>query len=59
MRYLASLSIKGTYGFTTLKWSARQDLNLQPPAPKAGAIPLRYWLFEVVREGVEPTSLGS
>ncbi len=59
MRYLASPSIRGTYGSSALRWSARQDLNLQPPAPKAGALPFCYWLIEVVGGGVEPTSLGS
>src|SRR5215471_11178742 len=26
-------------GWTKLRWSGREDLNLRPPAPKAGALP--------------------
>ena len=28
--------------YTRIKWSGREDLNLRPPAPKAGASKLRY-----------------
>jgi hypothetical protein len=34
-------------------WSPRQDLNLQPPGPKPGAMPLRYSMM-AGKEGVEP-----
>jgi hypothetical protein len=35
---LTSLN-RSTYSMQEVRWSGRQDLNLRPPAPKAGALP--------------------
>ncbi len=39
---------------TTSHWSGREGSNLQPPAPEAGALPLRH-VQVVLTVGFEPT----
>ena len=39
-------------------WSERNDLNIQPPGPKPGALPLSYAQTLVAGDGFEPSILG-
>ena len=43
-----------TAAFATQAWSGREGSNLQPPAPEAGALPLRH-VQVVLTVGFEPT----